>query len=349
MPLLKKTFIWLFFAVAMYFGGSTTQSSSNFLQGMGFVSIMLAFACLFVLYKLLWSPMSQLMRLITIVAVLWYCSFSLGLFNGNSVSSLISGGGKSQPEVKTVTDNPKSDIETLGEEMFGVETTSDEPRQSTENQNNDNNQLQKIAENGGLVGQVKDLLFGRNPENEQKQTMPTTINPFDYPSTKGYPRVITGSLLGLNGLKIKLFGIDAPDRNQTCADHFGNSYSCGSEAVLWLQNWLGEREVTCYILGDIQNSWATGTCFVEEAKYDIAAVVANAGWAVAYTQNTKVYVPYEQQARTNRRGLWQGTFYKPWDWRRIQNRKVEIKIKEPRPKKKTQSGKKGGFDFWGLF
>jgi endonuclease YncB( thermonuclease family) len=112
---------------------------------------------------------------------------------------------------------------------------------------------------------------------------------------------------------------------------------------LWLQNWLGEKEISCRILSKVERGWVTGACFADEGKYDVAAVVVNAGWAVAYTQNTRIYVPYEQQAAEAHRGLWRGEFYKPWDWRKMQNRKVKIKINAPK-----QTNKKSG-KFWGLF
>ena len=150
----------------------------------------------------------------------------------------------------------------------------------------------------------------------------------------------------MNNIKIKLFGIDAPDPSQTCSNHRGMGYDCGQEAIIWLQNWLGKREVRCRILSKVERGWATGVCFTDNNQYDIAAVVVNAGWAVAYTRNTKIYVPYEQQAMNAHRGLWGGVFYKPWDWRKMQNRKVEIKI-TPSKSSSGKSGKK--FNFWGLF
>ena len=75
-----------------------------------------------------------------------------------------------------------------------------------------------------------------------------------------------------------------------------------------------------------------GTC--SYGPYDIGAAIVNAGWAVAYTKYTDAYVPYEYQAQQNKRGLWQGQFYKPWDWRKIKQRKATVKIIRPKKKKK---------------
>ena len=67
------------------------------------------------------------------------------------------------------------------------------------------------------------------------------------------------------------------------------------------------------------------------SQHDIRAVstsaaLINAGWAVADTRQTQVYVPYQNQALTNKRGLWQGEFYMPWDWEKIQARKANVKV-----------------------
>ena len=65
------------------------------------------------------------------------------------------------------------------------------------------------------------------------------------------------------------------------------------------------------------------------------AALVNAGWAVADPKQSAIYVPYEQQARDNGRGLWQGQFYKPWDWREIQSKKPKIKVIKPKQPKKS--------------
>ena len=68
--------------------------------------------------------------------------------------------------------------------------------------------------------------------------------------------------------------------------------------------------------------------------YDIGAALINAGWAVADVKQTQIYIPYQNQALSNKRGLWQGEFYMPWDWKKIQSRKANVKI----IKKKNSSG-----------
>jgi endonuclease YncB( thermonuclease family) len=48
---------------------------------------------------------------------------------------------------------------------------------------------------------------------------------------------------------------------------------------------------------------------------DIGRRLVSAGWAVAYRRYSKDYVDAEAEARKARRGMWRGTFVKPWEWR----------------------------------
>ncbi len=184
---------------------------------------------------------------------------------------------------------------------------------------------------GGFMDKIMGL-FGSSKDDENFDFDPT-----EYPYIEGDARVITASVIKIDRYYVKMLGIDAPDPKQTCADRHGRSYQCGQKALTWLQNWINNRPIRCYVVGQIVRNRTTGVCLTQDGRYDLAAVTANAGWALAWTQNTAIYVPYERQAAENRRGLWEGRFYKPWDWRKIQNRKVKITI--------TNGSEGGFFDF----
>ncbi len=339
MPLLKKTIMWGFFLAAMYFGGTMTQSGNNLLQGMGFMSIVMALICLYLVLKLVWGPLSHLMKLALCIGVVWFCAYSIGLFDGNTLDTFLSG-----TPATTATDDSASADNVVTPEELGNEMFSDAEQVNGESGNSQNVSPKQATPNnkGGLVNKIKEFLFG-SPETPQASPQ-RDFNPFEYPEIKGYTKVLSGSILYLEGIKIKLLGIDAPDRDQVCVNRLGDNYDCGEMSMMWLQDWLSGKEVSCRILSKIEQGRATGSCFTDNNQYDVAAVVVNAGWAVAYTRTTDIYAPYEQQAMSARRGLWNGTFYTPWDWRKIKNRKFTIKIKHPG----KQSGD-GGFDFWGLF
>jgi hypothetical protein len=46
------------------------------------------------------------------------------------------------------------------------------------------------------------------------------------------------------------------------------------------------------------------------------------GWALAYLKYSSAYQKAEEDARINQRGLWQGAFVAPWDWRHKNNKTV---------------------------
>ena len=356
MPFLKKTVIWTIFLATMYFGGAGTQSSNNFFQGMGFFSIVAACACLYIIFKLIWGPLGNFSRLLLVGGVMLYIAFSIGLFNGNTLKSFLSGAPRPQAPISYEPENLTAEINALEIQMFGNNQTaqtgnaptessdlSTQPQQGTTSitpergvLNNQGGQPQiPVQPNqnrsaNGFIDSVKAWFGGE--KNQKISATVNHLNPMDYPEIFGHPHVVSGSILMLNGVRIKLFGIDAPDPTQTCENRHGNSYICGKAAIIWMRNWLNQKNVSCRIISRIENNRTTGICFSEDGKYDVAAAVVNAGWAVAYTEHTQLYVEYERQAAEARRGLWHGRFYKPWDWRRLQSRKIDIKI-EKQPKK----------------
>ena len=341
MNFLKNTLLGIFFLYAMYWGGVGTQSDSTFTQGMGFVSVVMAIVSLYILYKLLPKILSSVSTMLILACIILYSAYCLGFFNGKTIDGFMI--GKESTNTSEAEQYAADDIDFMEDGGENTEDTGPKkvhitPQTSAQSNNVPQQQTSTAAEDRGLIGKVKEVLFGK--QQEQSATGGLDINPLDYPSVTGKARVITGSLLKVQGITIKLFGIASPDLRQTCADKHGAGYYCGRSAATWLRNWLGDKEVTCHILGDVVRNRATGSCFVNDYKYDLAAVVTNAGWAVAYTKITQVYIPYEQQAAQNHRGLWKGEFYKPWDWEKIQNRKVEIQIHTPEQK----SSSKG----WGL-
>lgn len=341
MNFLKNTLLGIFFLYAMYWGGMGTQSDSTFAQGMGFVSVVMAVASLYILYKLLPKILSSLSMWLILAGIMLYSAYCLGFFNGQTINGFMSGKksvtdsnvGQYSAEDVNFVENGSANAETTEPKKIHIHPQTSKPTDNTPSQ-----PVATPAEDKGLIGKMHEILFGKS--QGQSATGALDVNPFDYPFVTGKAHVITGSLLRVQGITIKLFGIASPDLQQTCADKHGAGYYCGRAAARWLRNQLGDKEVTCHILGDIVRNRATGACFIDNYKYDLAAMVTDAGWAVAYTKNTQVYIPYEQQAAQNHRGLWEGEFYKPWDWEKIQNRKVEIKIHTPEPK----SSSKG----WGM-
>lgn len=343
MSVWKKLFLVLFFMSTMYFGGLSIQSDSALAQGFGFVVVIIAFILLYVISKVMWRSMGFVSSFCIIGSVVIFILYSLGLIGQGRLNSFVSG---RQTDTVALNDDAAFDYADLEAEVSGRKrkrTDTQVPSEVTAEQAYPSSQQSDAAymetESDSFLDKIKSF-FGRN----NNSGLAADFNPTEYPYIEGQVSVITASVLRMNGIYIKLLGIDAPDPEQTCADRHGGPYRCGQRALTWLQNWVQDQILKCHIVGKVERNRATGVCFTSDGKYDVAAVVTNAGWAVAYTQNTAIYVPYEEQAALNRRGLWSGRFYKPWDWRRIQNRKVKITIT------RSKSGGSGFMDWLsGLF
>lgn len=127
--------------------------------------------------------------------------------------------------------------------------------------------------------------------------------------------VFSGYLFRINGHFIKLYAIDSPDINQTCIDRQGSVYPCGKMAKNKLKQLIFNKNVECALVAtDGMNNYVA-TC--KMGDYDIGAVMVSSGWAVANRESTAVYIPYEQEARAQKKGLWEGKFMAPWTFRRL--------------------------------
>ena len=52
----------------------------------------------------------------------------------------------------------------------------------------------------------------------------------------GTARVIDGDTISIADTRIRLWGIDAPEREQTCAGRNGDTYECGRDAAAVLRS-----------------------------------------------------------------------------------------------------------------
>ena len=129
----------------------------------------------------------------------------------------------------------------------------------------------------------------------------------------GTATVIDGDTLDVAGVRIRLWGIDAPESRQVCTVA-GQDYPCGGRATQHLRMLVGERPVACEPRATDRYGRTVALCRVEGR--DIGAAMVRDGWAVAFERYSMDYVLQEQEARAAKRGLWEGTFTTPEVWRR---------------------------------
>ena len=153
------------------------------------------------------------------------------------------------------------------------------------------------------------------------------INPANSETLFGKAIVIDGDTIVLEKKKIRLHGIDAPEKKQICKRNylsisfftFTKNYQCGLVSKVKLENLLKNNEIKCIIRGNDFYNRKIGTCY--RNKININSWMVRNGYAVAYEKYSKKYKSVELEAKKNNLGIWQGDFDMPWDWRknRVQN------------------------------
>ena len=330
---LKRVLLGLGALFLILLGGAGTRSNSILMQGGGFLGLIIGLIVLYIFAKMAWRAMGCLPSLFLIAAIVVFILYAIGAFSdglggvGKNIKSFLG-----QGMVSSQSSMATAKVNLLDEEDFDVpisenfspvaEKVAVEENIVEENINKPQ-QIKQPKEEEGFFSK----LFGGASRSAKE-----SFNPKNYPAIYSTAKVISGDTLIIGGRYLRLFGIDAPESNQTCADGAGRPYHCGQQATAWLKSWLQDNELECRIIQQDENGNMVGVCSL--GAYDIGAALVNAGWAVVYDKHTDIYMPYQVQAQNNGRGLWQGEFYMPWDWRKIQARTPKIKIINNKPKRK---------------
>ena len=127
--------------------------------------------------------------------------------------------------------------------------------------------------------------------------------------------VSDGDSLRSGKLRIRIFGIDAPELKQQCQDQNGSAWACGLAARQQLENLLDADKLLHCELRDVDRyGRLVMQCF--QGTVDIGAAMVRSGHALAYRSFSQLYLADEQHASSARNGVWQGGFQPPWEWRR---------------------------------
>ena len=123
--------------------------------------------------------------------------------------------------------------------------------------------------------------------------------------------MIDGDTLEVAGVRVRLFGIDAPEHNQICGGA-GSVWPCGSAAAARLAT-LAAPGVRC--AGDEHDRYGRLVATCEAGGVDLGARMVADGLAWAFTRYSEAYVATESRARERHAGLWGGEAEAPWDFR----------------------------------
>jgi endonuclease YncB( thermonuclease family) len=148
--------------------------------------------------------------------------------------------------------------------------------------------------------------------------LPAQARPAEPIVLQGQARVIDGDTLVLEGARIRLHGVDAPELRQRCEADDGTLWPCGRHAAAMLAAMTEAAEITCE--GSRQDRYRRLVAICAASGLDVAEQMVADGLALAARRYSRAYLAVEQEAQFQRRGVWSGRFERPHDWRAARHR-----------------------------
>ncbi|MGE0653576.1 MAG: thermonuclease family protein [Alphaproteobacteria bacterium] len=120
--------------------------------------------------------------------------------------------------------------------------------------------------------------------------------------------VVDGDTIKLNGITYRLWGIDAPERDQWCGD-----YRAGALAVAALAVLVRGSAVVCESKTTDRYGRVVAICRADGD--DLGLSMVEVGMALAFTRYSRDYVSVEAWARDRNIGVHAMKCEPPWEWR----------------------------------
>ena len=118
---------------------------------------------------------------------------------------------------------------------------------------------------------------------------------------RGTIAVIDGDTIDVGGQRIRLFGIDAPEQDQTCQTRQGVTWACGAWVTEQVRRLYGGKSALCRQVDQDRYGRIVATCEAEGT--DIGQRLVSDGLAFAYRRYSMAYDLDEKGAAISDRGL----------------------------------------------
>lgn len=147
--------------------------------------------------------------------------------------------------------------------------------------------------------------------DEVRRQAGSTSSETFHADVSGIARVLDGDTIEVGSVRVRLWGVDAPEGKQTCLEG-SRRWPCGRRATQALARRIDGRSVVC----EERDRDGRVVAVCRHNGTNVNAWLVREGWALAFRRYTRAYVEEESAALAARRGLWRGKFVRPWDWRR---------------------------------
>lgn len=117
----------------------------------------------------------------------------------------------------------------------------------------------------------------------------------------GVLRVIDGDTVDVADTRIRLFGIDAPEGDQTCTDRSGTVLRCGDWVTAQVRDQYQGATATCAPVDTDRYGRVVARCSV--AGRDMGQALVAQGLAFAYARYSRDYIATEAAALRAQRGV----------------------------------------------
>ncbi len=130
--------------------------------------------------------------------------------------------------------------------------------------------------------------------------------------------VVDGDTVKFGPQTVRLFGIDAPERSQTCDD---GQWRAGVLARKALEEFISGRPVNCKLVDtERRSNPPVAQCFAGED--DLQEKMVSAGWAWALPSSKDRYAAEEREAAQRKLGVHAHKCVSPAEWRAMLRREA---------------------------
>lgn len=122
-------------------------------------------------------------------------------------------------------------------------------------------------------------------------------------------KVIDGDSIELRGQTYNLYGVDAPEADQTC----GDGWPAGFKAEEYLDELVAGKNIVCVPMPSERDGVSVAICRADGV--DLGAAMVTGGYAYAFVPLSARYISEEAAAAKAQRGLHAHPCQQPWKWR----------------------------------